>query len=554
MNKKPNENIAALLGDEAAALGAIHAGLSAGYGYPGTPSTEILEYLIEQANKKAGAEAFTAKWCSNEKTAMEAALGTSFAGKRSIVTMKHVGLNVAADPFMNAALLDINGGLVLAVADDPGMHSSQGEQDSRFYSFFALTPCLEPRNQQEAYDMCREAFEISEKFHLPVMLRLATRLSHARAAVKTDVPMGQHPVSKTKDRAGWLLLPAYARRNYASLIEKQKALEAWSTAHKANKLEMEGTNTGFAVITSGLGGNYYEENLEDLIASNGGKKPAHLHIGAYPLPAASINKLCEKAERVLVIEEGQPLIEGKLRGILPQKIVINGKLDGTFKRDGELDPDNVRKALGLPPRPGVKGVSIPELPGRPPQLCQGCPHGDSYLTINKALADLGAAQGSPNSAVMSDIGCYSLAAAPPYSSIETCVCMGASVAMARGAAEAGVKYSIATIGDSTFLHSGITALVDAAQSDVPMTLIILDNSIVAMTGCQETILPSAQLRNLILGLGVKPEHLLELEAKTQLIEANAEKLKKELEHRGLSVVIFRRECLEAFRKRRKAGN
>ena len=554
MSNKMNENIVALLGDEAAALGAIHAGLSAGYGYPGTPSTEILEYLIEQSGKKTGAETFTAKWCSNEKTAVEAALGTSFAGKRSIITMKHVGLNVAADPFMNAALLDINGGLVLAVADDPGMHSSQGEQDSRYYSFFALTPCLEPRNQQEAYDMCREAFEVSEKFHIPVMLRLATRLSHARAAVKTNASIGQKALSRMKDKTGWLLLPAYARKNYASLIEKQKDLEAWSTAHKANKLEMEGRNTSFAVITSGLGGNYYEENLEDLIAANGGKNPAHLHIGAYPLPAASIRKLCEKAERLLIIEEGQPLIEGKLRGILPQKIVINGKLDGTFKRDGELDPDNVRKALGLPPRPGVQGLIIPELPGRPPQLCQGCPHGDSYMTLNKALADLGAAQGSPNSAVMSDIGCYSLAAAPPYSSIETCVCMGASVAMARGAAEAGIKYAVATIGDSTFLHSGITALVDAAQSDVPMTLIILDNSIVAMTGCQETILPSGKLKDLILGLGVKPEHLLELESKTQLIPENAEKLKKELEHRGLSVVIFRRECLEAFRKRRKAGN
>ena len=561
MNNKDEGKTLALLGDEAAALGAIHAGLSAAYGYPGTPSTEILEYLIEQTKEKSGDEVFLAKWCSNEKTAMEAAIGTSFAGKRAIVTMKHVGLNVAADAFMNAALLEINGGLVVAVADDPGMHSSQGEQDSRFFAFFGLVPCLEPRNQQEAYDMCREAFEVSEKFHVPVMLRMATRLSHARAAVKTSAPKRQNPLSKMKDRSRWMLLPAYARRNYNDLVEKQKVFASWSTAHKANKLEMEGCHTSMAVISSGLGGNYYEENLDDLIAFKGGNKPAHLHIGAYPLPVDSIRKLCEKAEKVIVIEEGQPLIEERLRGILPQKITINGKLDGTLNRTGELDPDNVRKGLGLVKRPSVlemsnktPGMNIPELPGRPPQLCQGCPHGDSYLTINKALADLGSGQGCPDSAIMSDIGCYSLAASPPYSSIETCVCMGASVAMARGAAEAGIKYSLATIGDSTFLHSGITSLVDAVQSDVPMTLIILDNSIVAMTGCQETIVPSGKLRDLVLGLGVKPEHLLELESKPNLIDENAGKLKKELEHRGLSVVIFRRECLEAFRKRRKAGN
>ena len=552
MSNKTSEEILALLGDEATALGAIHAGITAAYGYPGTPSTEILEYLIEKSGEKSGEDAFVAKWCSNEKTAMEAALGTTFAGRRSIVTMKHVGLNVAADPYMNSALLDINGGFVVAVADDPGMHSSQGEQDSRYFSFFAHAPCFEPRNQQEAYDMCREAFDLSEKYHVPVMLRLVTRLSHARAAVKTSAPIKQKPVSKMKDRTGWLLLPAYARKNYTILLEKEKEITAWSAAHKTNKLEIEGRDTSLAVITSGLGCNYYEENLEDFIAHRGGKNPAHLHIGVYPLPVDSIIKLCEKAEKVLVIEEGQPLIEEKIRGILPQKIIVNGKLDGTLNRTGELDPDNVRKGLQLPPRPSVQGIKVPDLPGRPPQLCQGCPHGDSYLAINKALKDLGSGQGFPDAIISSDIGCYTLSAAPPYSAIESCVCMGASVGMARGAADAGIKYAVATIGDSTFLHSGITNLVDAIQSDVPMTLVILDNSIVAMTGCQETILPSDKLKGLILGLGVKPEHLLELEAKTSLIEENAEKLKKEFEHRGLSVVIFRRECLEAFRKRRKA--
>jgi indolepyruvate ferredoxin oxidoreductase alpha subunit len=550
----------ALLGDEAVALGAIHAGLSAAYGYPGTPSTEILEYLIE----KSGQNSLIAKWCSNEKTALEAALGVSFAGKRAIVTMKHVGLNVAADPYMNSALLGINGGLVVAVADDPGMHSSQGEQDSRYYSAFALAPCLEPRNQQEAYDLCREAFEVSERYHLPVMLRLCTRLSHARAAVRPASAGKQNALSKMKDRSYWTLLPAYARRNYNELIKKQGQLISWSCAHKVNKLEMG--DTGFAVITSGLGGNYYEENLEDLVSSRGGKAPSRLHIGVYPLPVESIRKLCEKAEKVLLIEEGQPFIEERIKGILPQNIKVSGKLDGTLDRAGELDPDNVRKGLGLAPRPSVldtggeprlsgsaesSGVKIPELPGRPPQLCQGCPHGDSYTAINKALAELGSGQGCPDCAITSDIGCYTLGASPPYSAIETCVCMGSSISMARGAADAGLKYSVGIIGDSTFLHSGITCLVDAIQSDTPMTLIILDNSIVAMTGCQETIVPSAKLKDLILGLGVKPEHLIELEAKGQFLEENAAKLKKEFEYRGLSVVIFRRECLEAFRRRNR---
>jgi indolepyruvate ferredoxin oxidoreductase alpha subunit len=554
MNSTVNEETIALLGDEAVAFGAVHAGLSVAYGYPGTPSTEILECLIEQAKGKAGG-AFTADWCSNEKTAMEAALGASFAGKRALVTMKHVGLNVAADPFINSALLDINGGVVVAVADDPGMHSSQGEQDSRFYSFFAMVPCLEPRNQQEAYDMCREAFEVSERFRLPVMLRLVTRLSHARAAVRISSAREQNVTSKIKDKTRWMLLPAYARRNYADLIEKQKGLAAWSSGHRVNSLAVDGRDPGLAVITSGLGGNYYEENLEDLISSRGGRNPARLHIGAYPLPVDSIRRLCGKAEKVLVIEEGQPFIEERLNGLLPQAVTVSGKLDGTPPRAGELDPDNVRKALGLPPRPGAldNGISIPEPPGRPPQLCQGCPHGDSYQAINKAVAVLDPSPGHADTAVCSDIGCYSLGAAPPYSSIESIVCMGASVGMARGAAGAGIKYSLAVIGDSTFLHSGITGLVDAVRADAPMTVIILDNSIVAMTGCQKTIVPSEELASLILGAGVRPEHLLELETKPGLIEENAARLGKEMEYRGLSVVIFRRECLEAFRKRRKQG-
>jgi indolepyruvate ferredoxin oxidoreductase alpha subunit len=553
-----SEKTLALLGDEAVALGAIHAGISAAYGYPGTPSTEILEYLINEYQHGGCAHnvGFVARWCTNEKTALEAALGVSFAGRRTIVTMKHVGLNVAADPFINAALLGIKGGLVVAVADDPGMHSSQNEQDSRFYAAFALVPCLEPRSQHEAYTMTLEAFEISERFQVPVLLRLSTRLSHARAAINTQEPLAQKPVSKTQEKGRWMLLPAFARKNYTMLVEKQSDIQAWSAAHPANKLELPDSGKyDLAVITAGLGGNYYEENLADFTAMRGGKAPARLHIGAYPLPVESIRTLCANKEKVLVIEEGQPFIEEKLRGLLPQNTIILGRLNNqgeamTVPRTGELDPDNVRKALGLLPRSSVAVSGLDPLPPRPPQLCQGCPHADSYETIKKVVAAIDERPGHPDVGINSDIGCYSLGAAPPYSVPESIVCMGASVGMAKGASDAGLKHSIAVIGDSTFIHSGITGLIDAASSNIPMTLIILDNSIVAMTGCQPTMVPSDKLRNLILGCGVDPAHLLELEAKKQLIDENAARLKTEIEYRGLSVVIFKRECLEALRKRK----
>jgi indolepyruvate ferredoxin oxidoreductase alpha subunit len=496
------------------------------------------------------------EWSVNEKAALELAWGCSISGGRALVTMKQVGLNVACDPLLTMAYLGVQGGLVLYVADDPGPISSQTEQDSRQFAQFAKVPVLDPATPEEAFAMLGPAFELSERFRIPVMLRLTTRLSHARSTVSPGPERGQNPLAKAEDKTRWMLLPAHARRNYASLIEKQSALLAWSAAHRVNKLEIEGRDLSLALITSGLGGNYYEENLEDFVRFRGGRIPARLHIGAYPLPAESIRGLCEKAERVLVIEEGQPFIEERLRGILPQGIAVSGKLDGTLVRTGELDPDNVRKSLGLAPRPGVPVFSVPAgpeartppfpLPGRPPQLCQGCPHGDSYAALKKAL------EGLDSVIVNSDIGCYSLGAAPPYSAIESIVCMGASIGMAKGAADAGIKHALAVIGDSTFLHSGITGLIDAAAEDTPITVIILDNSIVAMTGCQETKVPSAKLPALILGLGVKREHLLELEAKRQLVEENALKLRKEIDYPGLSVVIFKRECLEAARKRRKA--
>ncbi|HPM05726.1 MAG TPA: thiamine pyrophosphate-dependent enzyme [Treponemataceae bacterium] len=558
-----------LLGDEAIALGAIHAGLSAGFGYPGTPSTEILEFLIknkENVSKSDQLESSVpiAQWCSNEKTAYESALGASFAGKRSIVTMKHVGLNVAADPFMNSSLVGINGGLVLIVADDPSMHSSQGEQDSRFFADFAMIPCFEPTTQQEAYEMMFEAFEISEKNKVPVMMRVVTRLAHSRAVVRPfDVPLHIKQANLLKaNKLEWMLLPALARKNYEKMIDKQEFFQKWSNSNKWNILQTSKNKSDFAIITSGLGKNYYLENIKDYAEylkalSPSQELPSHLHIATLPLPLGKIQELTQNAQTLLIIEEGMPVIEKQLKGLLPQKITVLGKLSGHLPRTGELNPDFVRKALSLEERKSI--TSNPDiaklttdLPGRPPQLCRGCPHADSYSSLNKAVSVLKEKAGDDNVVIMSDIGCYALGALSPYNAIESIVCMGASLGMARGAAQVGVKYAFGVIGDSTFLHSGIQNLVDAVSTKTPMTAIILDNSIVAMTGCQETIVPSNKLESLVVGLGVEPEHVRVLSTFPNKIEENTKILLEEAEYRGVSVILLVRECVESLRIKNKA--
>lgn len=554
-----------LLGDEAFALGTLHAGLSAGFGYPGTPSTEIMEYLIDNYERNRANDANTpvAQWCSNEKTALEAALGVSFAGRRAVVTMKHVGLNVAADPFMNAALCGIKGGLIIAVADDPSMHSSQGEQDSRFYADFAMVPCFEPTTQQEAYEMAFEAFDVSEKYHVPVIMRFVTRLSHSRAVIHADESKirPQNKLEKA-DRKEWMLLPALARKNYEHMIAKQDELVAYTTASKRNPLVLNPKRKDLAIVTGGLGRNYFLENLEDYKAFCEKKFPglgipSTLHIGTLPLPLDSLKKLADTAETILVIEEGQPFLEKQLRGVLPQNTKVVGKFTGLLPRAGELNPDLVRKALGLEPNKTAlsetAGIAdfCANLPGRPPQLCNGCPHMDSYTSLNNAVAALVEKAGKDNVTVNADIGCYALGGAAPLNAAESIVCMGASIGMARGASQAGVKYTFGVIGDSTFLHSGITNLVDCVATKTPVTVVLLDNTIVAMTGCQPTMLPSSQFEPLIKGLGVEPEHIRVLATNPANREANTKVLIEEAEYRGVSVVIMVRECLEAFRIRNK---
>jgi indolepyruvate ferredoxin oxidoreductase alpha subunit len=367
-----------------------------------------------------------------------------------------------------------------------------------------------------------------------------TRLAHSRTSIEVAAEArAENPVRRAPRRESWILLPGNARRQWHDLLGRQAAMSAWSGSSRWNTLRLNPDDREFGVITTGLARNYFEENVGELAT-----RPSHLHIGAYPLPVDRIRELAAHAKRLLVLEEGYPFVERLLRGLLDAPLPIAGKLSGEVPPEGELTPDNVRPALGLAARPVLERDGI-VLPGRPPQLCQGCPHGHMYQALQKAL------EGLDPGLVTSDIGCYTLGALPPYSAIESCVCMGASVSMAVGAAEAGYRPVVAVIGDSTFLHSGITPLLDAVHRDPDMTLLILDNEAVAMTGGQPTIAPSSRLHDIVLGLGVPSEHCHVVEAMPRKVGANAELLRREIEHRGLSVVIAVRECLEVARRKRK---
>lgn len=525
-----------LLGDEAVALGAIHAGLSSAYSYPGTPASEVLEYLV----RAAPAGGFTAAWSVNEKVAYEEALGASFAGRRALVSFKHVGLNVAADPFMNSAITGANGGLVVVSADDPGMHSSQNEQDSRFYAQFAQILCFEPSDHQEAYDMTREAFDLSERLGFPVMIRLVTRLSHSRSSVaaRDARPQNEIRYGAWKD---WTLLPMNARAKFSRLLEHQPGMVRYAENAPFNELHLQDGDRTLGVIASGVGYNYFREAVRDLP-----EPPSYLKVSVYPLPDALVRRLVEHVEKILVIEEGAPLIEKNLRGLLGLcGKPLRGKLEGPVPASGELTPDIVRTALGLAPH-AARGPA-PEPPaGRPPQLCVGCPHADTFKALTKALEPYDKAN------VFSDIGCYTLGALPPYNAIQTCVCMGASVGMAKGGAEAGVFPAVAVIGDSTFAHSGMTPLLGAAAADTNMTLVILDNGTVAMTGCQPSFGTGERLLRIVEGLGVPKERIRVIEPLPKNHEQNIRIFREEIEHRGLSVVVAVRECLQDTRKKKRS--
>jgi indolepyruvate ferredoxin oxidoreductase alpha subunit len=521
-----------LLGNEAVALAAAHAGISAAYAYPGTPSTEILQFLLD---RRAGDGNIRAAWATNEKSAYEAALGVSMVGGRVLVAMKHVGLNVAADPFINSALVAIHGGLVLAVADDPGMHSSQNEQDTRFYTDFAHVPCFEPADQQEAYDMTREAFAVSERFGVPVVVRLVTRLAHSRSAIRVDEPLEPRRLGKPPEPNSWNLLPAFARLRWAKLLARVPDMEAYTESTPFNVPGIPGDGSGFGVITAGVARNYFLET----VGSRTGR-PAHLHVGVYPIPRAAIRRFAENLDTILVLEDGYPFIEECLKGVLSQRVEIRGRLAGQIPPSGELTPEIVGAALGA----AGTGTTPEDVPVRPPRLCDGCPHRDAFTALNRVTGD------HRTSLVASDIGCYTLGALPPFSAIESCVCMGASIGMAKGAADAGFGSVFAVIGDSTFLHSGIPPLLDAVEADSDMTVLVLDNRVVAMTGAQPTATPPTDLEGLILGLGVDPGHFHVVDSHPKHVDRLAGLIEQEAAHHGLSVLVIRRECLESIRRKK----
>ncbi len=523
-----------VLGDEAIAQGAMDAGLSGVYAYPGTPSTEITEYI--QKSKEAKEKGVVSTWATNEKTALEGALGMSYAGKKAMACMKHVGLNVAADAFMNAAITGTNGGLMVVSADDPSMHSSQNEQDSRFYGKFAMIPVLEPSNQQEAYDMAYYGIQLSEKMGIPVLLRVTTRLAHSRSVIERKPQLPQNKLSLPSNPKQFILLPVFAKKNYSGLLGKQAAFETEAEKSGFNKY-FEGKDKSLGIITCGLAYNYLMENCQD-------KEPEHpvLKITQYPAPSEMINKIYEETDELLVLEEGYPFLEEQIRGLLNKGKKVKGRLDGTIPRSGELTPNIVAKALGMSVN---KGYEIPSvLRGRPPVLCAGCPHIDSFEALNDAMAPYGRGR------VFSDIGCYTLAALKPLEAINTCVDMGASISMAVGAADAGLVPSVAVIGDSTFTHSGMTGLLDAVNKKSPVTVFILDNSTVGMTGGQHSA-ALGHIEGIVKGIGVEEEHIRIVKPLRRLHDENLKVYKEEIEYKGVSVIIARRECVQTLNRRMK---
>ncbi len=531
-----------LLGDEALALGAINAGLSGAYAYPGTPSTEILEYV--QSNDVARERAIHSHWSSNEKTALEEALGMSFCGKRSMVSMKHVGLNVAADPFVNSSMTGANGGMLVISADDPSMHSSQNEQDSRFYADFAIMPVLEPSTQQEAYDMAAYGFELSERLKVPVMVRMVTRLAHSRAVVAVDdVASPENKMHDPDNPRQWVLMPGNSRVRYRQLLEDRKRMEEEAEKSLFNRFT-PGVERKVGILVSGIAANYVSECFPE------GCPYPMLKVSQYPIPVALVARLADACDEIIVVEEGQPVIEKALRGLLDRGVKVRGKIDGVLPLTGELTPDNVAAGLAqvLPDKACELIRDVAEqsriVVPRPPALCQGCGHRDVYAALNAAL------EASPSAKVFGDIGCYTLGWLAPFNAIDTCVDMGASITMAKGASDAGLRPAVAIIGDSTFTHSGMTGLLDAINENTPMTVIISDNLTTGMTGGQDSQ-GTGKLEDICLGLGADKAHVRTIDSLPKNFEEMRALFAEEFAYEGLSVIVSRRECIQTARRHAK---
>jgi len=469
------ERIPFLSGNEAIARGAVRAGLGFACGYPGTPSTEVVEELARLGADDADAAGPIVEWSINEKVALETGIGASLAGARTVVTMKHVGLNVAADPFMTLALTGVNAGLVVLSADDPGMHSSQNEQDNRRFAAFAKVPMLEPSDSQEAYDFPAWAFELSEEFDTPVLLRSTTRLSHGRGRVVPRPPVTFERREYARDIAKYVMVPEYARERNRRALARLERLRRRAEETPLNVLEAGTAAVG--IIASGVAYTYAREAFP---------KAWFLKLGmSHPLPYQKVAKLYASVSRVFVVEELDPFIEEQVRALgLPvvgkEVIPANGELNQEIVFNA-LEPALMhkpprRRRPVMPPKPVIAPApaSADDLPVRPPVLCPGCPHRAVYAMLRRQKV-----------AVMGDIGCYTLGALPPLLSLESCLCMGASIGMMAGMNKTlGRIASVAVIGDSTFFHSGVTPLIDARYNQAPGLVIVLDNRTTAMTGHQ----------------------------------------------------------------------
>jgi len=518
-----------LSGNEAVARAAADLGVALGTGYPGTPSTEILENFSLLGGK--------AQWAPNEKVAIEVALGSAYGGARAMVTMKHVGLNVAADPLFTAAYTGVGGALIVVVSDDPGMASSQNEQDSRRYAVAAGVPMLEPADSQEAYDYLALAVEVSERWRLPVLLRLTTRTSHCKSVVRLHGLVGPTAApSFQRDIKGRVMIPAYARPAHRRLRDKLTEITAWNERQGPNRIDDGDASLG--IITSGI---TYQHSRE------AAPQARVLKIGlTHPLPLKKIGAFAAGVERCLVVEQSDPYLVDAIRAA---GVPVEGKPD--MYRFGELNVERVRRILV-----GDRSCEPSAPPGKPPELCQGCPHRSVFAVLKKL-----------DCIVAGDIGCYTLGVLPPFEAMDSCVCMGAAVGVGLGLRHVlpvdQACRVVSVIGDSTFVHSGITGLVEMVYNPPPIghVVIILDNGTTAMTGFQEHPAtgrsldhqPAKQLvlEDLVRSVGIADVTVVDPVRETASFERT---LRDYLEQRKLGVIIARRTCvLAAGRIRKYAG-
>ena len=533
MGRKLSETDSGVLflsGNEAVARGAWESGVHFASAYPGTPSTEILETVGEEYPE------IDAQWAPNEKVGMETIAGASFAGARVLTAMKHVGLNVAADPLFTLSYIGSTGGIVIVSADDPGMHSSQNEQDNRLMARASKVAMLEPSDSQEAKDMVGEALRISEEFDTPVMLRLTTRISHSKSLVKVGPRTEVEVKGYQPDISKRVPIPANARKMHTRVEERLKALEEYGDSSPLNRIEEGDTSLG--IITSGISYQYVKEVLPNASV---------LKLGlTNPLPWNLIERFISMVDRVLVVEENEPYLEERIRAHFLSD--VQGK--SVVPIEGELSPEIVRRAL-QPDSDIAPTWTQLELPARPPALCPGCPHRGAFYTLSKL-------KGSSTG----DIGCYTLGLMPPHNALETTVCMGAAVGVLSGIEKATgrkeMERLVAAIGESTFVHSGITGLIDMVYNGNTGTVMVMDNSVTAMTGGQENPTTGKSLRGepapkldlvqLCRACGVEHVRVVDPHDLDEMEKA----LREERAREELSVIITRRPCIMTYRPGRRA--